>query len=277
MYTIKLNSRKLVDGMFKDYFGMDEVQTTMLIRLIDRKNKMEHAEFVAKLDAICSPSQRENKVVDELVATLGITSIEQLPEKLREHESVKSLVSLLHLLTDSGITNAVFDITLMRGFDYYTDIVFELFDTHPENSRSIMGGGRYDGLIALFGVEPVPTVGWALGDVMLQKFLEVHDLLPQLHPETDLYVCIAGGVYDDTQRILASLRSMGLNVAVDMSDRKLGQQHKTADKKGIHYLLVIGEQELKEEQFTLKNLVTGQEEKHGLERIVSIIKDYRQS
>jgi histidyl-tRNA synthetase len=66
--------------------------------------------------------------------------------------------------------------TLVRGFDYYTGMVFEVFDTNPENKRSLFGGGRYDNLLEMFGVEPVPTVGFGMGDVTIRDFLETHKL-----------------------------------------------------------------------------------------------------
>ncbi len=96
------------------------------------------------------------------------------------------------MLQASMVSNVKFDITLMRGFDYYTDIVFEVTDTNPENNRSMFGGGRYDGLVGLFGVEPVPTVGFGMGDVTLQNFLESHQLLPELRSQTDVYVVLVG-------------------------------------------------------------------------------------
>lgn len=275
MYTIKLNSRKLMDYMLHDYLGFDGTQAHDISKLIDRMHKIERAEFVLQADAICSPSQREAGLTERLQKLLEVKATSELPDDLREHQSVKQLDDLLQLLTEAGVTNVVFDITVMRGFDYYTDIVFEVFDTHPDNNRSMMGGGRYDGLVGLFGVEPVPTVGFGLGDVTLQNFLELHELMPELHTETDIYVVLAGGVYDAAQRVIAELRSHGLNVAVDSSERKVGQQLKMADKKGVHYVVIVGEDELKDEQFTLKNLQTGEEERHSISRIVSIIKDYR--
>jgi len=163
----------------------------------------------------------------------------------------------------------------MRGFDYYTDIVFEVFDKHPENNRSMFGGGRYDGLVGLFGVDPVPTVGFGMGDVTLQNFLEGHDLLPKLRPEADVYVVLIGDVYEQAQKVIAELRDMGANVAVDYTDRKPDKQIKAAVKKGIHYAMFIGAKEIKDEQYEIRNLITGVEERHSTSRIVSIIKDYR--
>lgn len=74
--------------------------------------------------------------------------------------------------------NLVTDPSLARGQAYYTGMVFEIFDTNPENSRALAGGGRYDNLLELFGVEPVPAVGFAMGDIALRDFLETHKLLP---------------------------------------------------------------------------------------------------
>ena len=160
----------------------------------------------------------------------------------------------------------------MRGFDYYTDMVFEVFDNDPENNRSMFGGDRYDGLVASFGVDPVPTVGFAMGDVTLENFLRSNDLAPKLESETELYVALVGDVFEGAQKIVAKLREEGVCVAVDMTRRKLGKQIEVAVKKGIQYLLVIGEEELKSEQFKLKNLGSGDEKECSLERVVSTVK-----
>jgi histidyl-tRNA synthetase len=275
MFETKINSRKFVNYLLGEYFGLDEVEQTSIIRLIDRKQKMEQANFVAQLDALCSPSEREAGLVERILEILNVREIGELPDDLQNTETLQPVKQVLDQLEVAGIPNAVFDVTLMRGFDYYTDIVFEVFDTDPENNRSMCGGGRYDGLVAAFGVEPVPTVGYAMGDAVLAEFLKGHGLVPELKPETDLYIVLAGDVLAKAQKKISDLRGMGVNVAVDLSGRKLGDQIKAADKRGLTYVLVIGENELNEEQFTLKNLKTGEEEKHGLERIVSIVKDRR--
>jgi len=274
-YVIKLNSRKLTDSFLSDYLKLSEVQAHTMIKLIDRKHKIAHSEFVAQAEAIMTPSQREAGLADKLQDALTVKDINELPEGLYGHSSVLEVKRLLNLLHASGIKNLEFDFTLMRGFDYYTDIVFEIFDTNPDNNRSMFGGGRYDALVGLFGVEPVPTVGFGMGDVTLANFLEENNLIPKLMPETDAYVVLIGDVYDAAQKTLTSFREMGLNIAVDSTGRKMASQIKTAVKKDIHYAIFIGEKELADEQFNIKNLQTGNEETHGLQRIVSIIKDYR--
>ena len=275
MYSIRVNSRKLMDFIMRDYLKLDNVQSNTVSKLIDRMHKMPLAEFEAEVDAIFGPTQRDEGASNKLIGLLKIKQLSHLPEVIREHESAKELKQLIDLLEDARITNVVFDITIMRGFDYYTGIVFEVFDENPDNNRSMMGGGRYDGLVGLFGVEPVPTAGWAMGDVTLQNFLEGHDLMPHLRPETDVYVVLIGDVYGKAQRVIEDLREMGVNIAVDLTGRKPDKQIKTAVKKGMHYAIFIGEKELEEEQYVIRNLISGAEERHSASRIVSIVTDYR--
>jgi histidyl-tRNA synthetase len=276
MYTIRVSSRKLVDGLLKDHLKLNATQAHTLMQLIDRMHKMEYAKFAALVDAVFHPSQREKGGPEVLLEFLHVQSLNDLPDHLQKHPAAADLHKLFGMLEASGISNAVFDPTLMRGFDYYTDIVFEVFDNHPQNNRSMFGGGRYDGLVELFGVEGVPAAGFALGDVTLHNFLEIHGLLPKLRPETDLYVILIGDIYQAVQPVLAQLRDLGLKIAVDSTGRKPDKQIKTAVKKGITYTLFIGEKELADGRYVLKNLSSGKDERHGVERLVSIVKDYRQ-
>lgn len=276
MYTVRINSRKLMDFIMKEYLQLNGVQIHTISKLIDRMHKMDPADFSAEVEAVFTPSQREEGFSNKLIGLLKIKQLHHLPEVIREHSSAQELKKLIHMLDDARVPNVVFDITVMRGFDYYTGIVFEVFDTHDDNNRSMLGGGRYDGLVGLFGVEPIPTAGFGLGDVTLQNFLEGHDLMPKLRPETDVYVVLIGDVYDKAQRVIQDLRTMGANVAVDLTGKKPDKQIKTAAKKGIHYAMFIGEKELQDEQYEVRNLLTGVAERHSAARIVSIVTDYRQ-
>lgn len=159
-----------------------------------------------------------------------------------------------------GITNTKIDKTLARGQAYYTGVVFEFFDTNPENNRSILGGGRYDNLTELFSSEGVPAVGFGAGDVTIKDFLETHKLLPQYYPTTQ--VSILPMMTDKPNEVLMvamTFRMNGLNVSVDWSDKKIGDKIKNADKLKIPFVVVVGEDELKSKKFKLKNLRTGEE------------------
>lgn len=269
MYTIKLNDRKFVNYVLNDYLKLNEAAAHSVSKLIDRMNKMERSDFITKLDEILTPEQKKAGATEKLLAVLEAKSINELSEDLRSQEVLSDLNNVLNSLKASGIKNAIFDPTVMRGFDYYTGIVFEVFDNHPDNNRSMLGGGRYDGLVGLFGVAPVPTVGFGWGDVTLQNFLELHNLLPDLTSETDLYAVLVGDVQAEAQKVVSELRDAGINVAVDFSGRKIGDQIKMADKKSVGKVIIIGEDEIKAAKFTIKNLKSGKEDKLTVKQIIT--------
>jgi histidyl-tRNA synthetase len=271
-YVIKINSRVLINTMLEFVCELDDEKSTQMIRLIDRKNKLPLSAFRLEVDKIT----RSMKKSDMILHLLNIKTVDELPAELQTSPSVVELKNLLANCKAAGIRNVEFDITLMRGFDYYTDIVFEAFDTNPENNRSILGGGRYDGLVSQFGVEPIPTVGFAIGDVVFMDFLSTHKLVKEIKPKTEVILIIRD--VDSTaeaQRIATELREMNVNVAVDYSAKKVDKQFKTALKTGIKYALFVGKEELENQQYVLKDLISGKEEKHSLERCVSLIKDSR--
>jgi histidyl-tRNA synthetase len=277
MYQININSRSLMDSIMRDYLGLDETQSYTLAKLIDRMHKMPRAEFVADADAMLTPTQKGNGTSEKLLEILEVKKLSDLPEAVGQTSAAQELTSLFDLLDESGISNAVFDISIMRGFDYYTGIVFEVADTDAENNRSMMGGGRYNGLVGLFGVKPVPTIGFGWGDVTMVNFLQSHDLVPKLPSETEVYAILIGDVYQPAQKLLANLRAEGLTIAVDASKRKPAAKLKNALKKNIRYALFIGEDEIKEGRFNLKDLSSETEQTLSPERIISAVLDERSS
>jgi len=271
MYEIKVNSRALINWMLLEHLRLDYAQAAALTRLIDRMHKMPEKEFAGHVDALLGPAQKDAGVLKQLMSLLKVKKISELPLVTQQHPAVAELQRLMKMLDESGVKNAVFDITLMRGFDYYTNIVFEVFDADPENNRSMFGGGRYDGLVSLFGVEPVATVGFGMGDVTLQNFLQSHHLLPAIHPETDAVAILIGDVYTKAQKSLKAMRAEGARIAVDATERKIDAKIKAAAKADVPFVIFIGEEELENQRFKMKNLNTGQEHEHSLERIVSIL------
>lgn len=269
MYEIRINNRELMNYLFTDYLGLDESQSKAVSKLIDRIHKMERTAFIEKVDAALSAEQRSTGITEKLLALLDAKKLTDLPQQAQDHQSAKDLASMLGQLQVTGVASAQFDITIMRGLDYYTGIVFEVFDTDPENNRAMLGGGRYDGLVALFGVAPVPTVGFGWGDVTLQNFLESHRLMPKLAPSTDVYVVLVGDVAAAVQATVTQLRAAGLKVAVDLSGKKIGDQFKNADKQGIATVLIVGESELQSGIFKLKNLKTGDEVQGSTDELIA--------
>lgn len=274
MYTIKINSRHLVNFLMADYLGLDVVQAQLMIKLFDRKDKITPAEFRDQAADIFDADKVQDGL-RKIAALFAAKTMGDLPKSILESSAIDQVQTLFTLLREHGVKSASFDIGLMRGLDYYTDIVFEVFDTNPANPRSLFGGGRYDGLVGLFGVEPIPTVGFAPGDVTLADFLETHHLLPKIGIKTEVYMIVLGDALRGAQRLAKRLRAERVNIEVDITGRKLDKQIKTAVKKGIPFLLFVGQKELDEEMFTLKDLAKEKEQKLEFSRLVSTVKDYR--
>ncbi len=269
-YEIKISSRVLINQLLSN-FNLDADKILQVIRLIDKIDKMAPIDFAVKLDFITLDKDVSLKIIN----LLKIKSLEELPQELAETESYKNLKSVLDESIALGIRNIVFDITLMRGFDYYTDIVFEVTDTDPENNRSMFGGGRYDGLVGQFGAEPIPTVGFGMGDVTFANFLESNKLIPKLKSTVDATVLIVDGAIGEAQKVSRELREMGVNTSVDFSGKKLDKQMKNADKSGVGFVVFVGNVDMKDGIYTIKDLKNGGEQQHSLARIASIVKDSR--
>ena len=272
LYVIKVNSRKLVNALFTELCGLPSAKSAELVRLVDRKNKMELSAFKTAVQDIT----KDTKKTDIIIKTLDIKSLNDVPKSLKDMPSVHTLEKVLTTCKQQGMHNVEFDVSLMRGFDYYTDLVFEVFDTSPENNRAMFGGGRYDGLVAEFGVESIPTVGFGLGDVTFMNFLETHKLLKPYQPQTDIAVIVRSPEATDNARNIAqSLREYGLSVSVDYTDRKFDKQFKAVQKSGIAFALFVDESQNTSDTFVLKDMKTNKELVHSLERIAAIVLDNR--
>jgi len=235
-FEIRIGSREFLDGITKN-LGLSESEAKKLRGVLDRRGKVAKEQF--------------EKDLQEIGVALEITSPNNPPEDVKE---------MLALLQSMGITNAVFEPSIVRGFDYYTGIVFEVFDTHPENNRALFGGGRYDNLLSLFDDESIAAVGMAMGDVTIRDFLTVRNMLPDYLPSTKVYLALAGTEFLPAAIELAeTLRKEGVATAVDFGEKKLGDQIKTADKQRIPYVIVIGSDEASSGTYKIKDLVTGEE------------------
>ncbi len=265
-FEIRINSRKLLNHLLDEYLKLNSGQAHKASKLIDRMGKMKKEEFLKRAEEILGDKTKM------LMEVLYVKSLDELGEKIPHSEGAKELDNLLRELESSGVRNVVYDPTLVRGFDYYTGIVFELYDTSPVNNRALFGGGRYDDLVGIFGVEKVPGVGFGWGDVTTRDFLETHGLLPEYHPLVKLYVCHLENYLEAANQLAADLRKQGVNVAVDLTDRKVSAQVKTADKEKIPFVLVVGEEEVKSGKYKVKNLAKSTETEASREGIAAILK-----
>jgi histidyl-tRNA synthetase len=175
-------------------------------------------------------------------------------------DNPEDLENVIEALRGSKIENIRVDETLARGQAYYTGVVFEFFDTNPENNRSILGGGRYDNLTSLFGDADLPAVGFGAGDVTIRDFLETHNLLPEYRSTTRLIVALTDlKLTREAVELVKYLRMEKVNAAIDWTGRKVGDQIKNADKNKVPFVLVFGEDEVKSNTYKIKNLKTGEE------------------
>lgn len=270
MYQIKINSRKLINLIMSSYLELDDLQAKQMVRLFDKKDKLAPADFVQQASNIFKNEQLKDGLV-KLQVLLQAKTLADLPEQLKDSQAVKEVQVLFSLLAEHQISSVKFDITLMRGFDYYTDIVFEVFDLAPENNRAMFGGGRYDGLVGAYGVEPVATVGFGMGDAPIENFLQTHKLDPRLESATKLYIVTVGDTLKEAQGVARELRAKSVNVAVDLTDRKPEKQIKSALKLGVAYLLIIGEEEVSQLKYILRNVETQKEDVLDVSSIAKVL------
>lgn len=235
MFTIRVNDRAWLASEFEKE-GFDAETSAALFALLDRKEKIEN--------------------FDEEAARIAGRPFMLPTEPSPESDAAKVLAGLREL----GIENAVFSPSTVRGLTYYTGVVFEFFDTAEENRRALLGGGRYDNLTALFGGEPIPGIGFGMGDVTMRDFLQTHNLLTaDLTAPTVMILPTSPDLNLKGEKIAGVIRAHGVSVAVDLSDRKIGKKMSAAHDAFVTYVLVLGEDEVARGEYSVKNLTTGEE------------------
>jgi histidyl-tRNA synthetase len=257
-FSIRINSRRLLTLACKAS-GLPEGDAARAYwQLIDRKGKMKPEDFAAA---------RKEFSADPLAVIEAGTDAEVEAEKQR----IAAFIETLHA---RGIDNAVFDLDIVRGFDYYTGMVFEVVDTDPVNARSLFGGGRYDGLVTLFGGDPIPAVGFATSDVSLANFLEAHGYDVPAHAGADIYVATPTPEDTDAARIFAyELRTGGARVFLNLAANKsLGDQVKDALRREIPYFIAFGKDEAASGIVKLKTLASSTEESLSQSDVASRIR-----
>ena len=166
-FEIRVSDRRILNSIF-DSVGIDAEIRAPLTRLLDRRER--NVDFKKHLSSLIKDEEKSEEFLASLERTTSTAYLEELRAQLG------------HM----GVNNMVVDTKITRGFDYYTGMVFEVFDTDESNRRSLFGGGRYDNLLSLFGGEAIPAVGFGMGDVTARDFLESHNLLPAYAPATEL-------------------------------------------------------------------------------------------
>lgn len=261
-FEIRINFAGVLARYIKTKFELSDENVNALIKVIDRYDKISDEDF----------KKRAEEILKDKTSELFDILKKRNTNDFNSYEKIKYLEELKDKLSEFGI-NVTIDPFLTRGFDYYSGMVFEVYDTNPENNRSIFGGGRYDNLLEIFDAEKIPAVGFGMGDVSVKNFLEVRGLIPEYVSTTNLMLCtLAQENIPYAQNLAQKLRADGVNVAVDLSNKKVGDQIKIADKQNISYVICIGEEEEKSNKFKVKELKTGEEKEVSEDGIVKVIK-----
>jgi len=254
MFRIKINNRKFFADVLTDILKVRNEEVKTISKIIDKKAKIEPEKYNEWL-VDTGLTQNTINLLDKIFS-LDLSGIIQMLDK--ESEGANELAELFNLIKQTGLDNVCeFDFSIVRGFDYYTGTVFEVYDTSPENTRSLFGGGRYDNLVSLFRDRNISGIGFGLGDVTFEYFLKGNNLVPdEIYTTPQVLITRFEGVSVSEYFSLAKdLRTEQIRASLYFSDQdKLGKQIKYAERKGFSVIIILGEDEIKENKVTMKHL-----------------------
>lgn len=267
-FSVKINNRKLTNFVLKEDVKLNEEQIYFVSKAIDKKEKLQPGDFEKMLSEKGLSKDQIDKIVEYLeTRTLANTRYDNV-------KGAQEIMQLFNKLEKYKVSEyCEFVPSIMRGFDYYTSTVFEVFDRSPENTRSMFGGGRYDDLLTIFGKESFPAVGFGMGDVTLKEFLTIHNLLPNLESKTKVMITIFNEeLAEDSITLAQTLRSEGINCELYPTPSKLDKQLKAADRKGIPFVLIYGPEEKSKEVYQVKRMQTRESQTVNFNQLVEMLK-----
>jgi histidyl-tRNA synthetase len=253
--SIKVNNRRLMDHFFKEVLKLTPEIALSTTKALDARAKIGEEAYAKWLtDQGVTAEQRER------MERFFQSSFDQVASEY-PCRGVEELASLFKLMRESGAgEQVVFDATVLRGMDYYTGTVFEIYDTSPENRRALFGGGRYDDLLGLFGKTLLSGVGFGMGDVGIRNFLEVHGLLAPLPAYIDAFVSLPRlELRAQAEQVARDLRARGFRAMTPLAADGFGAQLKLASKHGARFAILFGDTELAEGKVIVKDLVQGEQ------------------
>lgn len=273
-FEILINDRAIVDSVFKLLMKATNEQTYRLYKIVDKAKKVDQAAIAKMVGEVGLSSEAQNifysylqlKSFDDVLTFLNLNNQNEIADKFFDFVNAAKQAQIIDYLT--------YDPTIVRGLDYYTGIVFEVFDKHPDNRRALCGGGAYANLLRIFNEEPLSGVGFGLGDVTLQDFLETHKLLPNFDlAEND----IALTFIDDSALIKifelgTKLREENIKVVSSLETLNFKKVFPFAEKRGAKFVGIIGSNELSQNQIQIKNMNTKEQHLISLDDISSIVK-----
>lgn len=258
MYGILLNDRRVVDTIFNSLLQLDNKSSYKLYKVIDKAKKVKPDALEKMISEIIEDENKKN-LFKEYLALNSFNKLLEFLSKNKIENEAKGFSEFIDKVKALPVFESlIYDPTIVRGLDYYTGIVFEVFDKHPDNRRAIAGGGAYANLLQIFNEQPLAGVGFGMGDVTLRDFLETHKLMPDLEfASNDLIITYFDDECEEAAFKLASnLRQLELKVELHLGAIKFKKAFKIAEGKGHGFIAMIGSNELQEGVVQLKNLST---------------------
>ena len=255
-FTVKVGDRRVVEEFIRRRLGIKEQERLVdLMRALDKVEK----KTVQELRDEYSEKGFETGQLDSLLdfgSTRGAPDDVLAKVEGLELESGKELRALAAMLDSRGITNFEYNLSVVRGIDYYTGIVFEAADNKNPKLGSLFGGGRYDSLPGLMGRPDLSATGAAGGVERIAMSLADRGSSPKLLA----YVASAKGAPGYALRIQSEVRGSGIPCEASLLPKPLSKQMEDASRTGAEWVLIVGEKEEKAGAVTLRDMNTGKED-----------------
>ncbi len=264
----RVSDRRLLSAVLTA-FGVTEERLASAYAIID---KIERADSDRSLERLRTEAGLSEESASSALQLFTDGTLDGVASLMGEREGVGAELERLEdyfgQLTAMGLGPYVeFDLRIVRGLAYYTGIVFELFDRKGE-LRAICGGGRYDRLLELVGGDPLPAVGFGMGDVVLGELIRDRALMPETGPEVDYYIVIIGEEHRGLALAIAHAnRDRGRSVLYSLRDQSVRKQFTAAGNAGAKDVIVLGPDEVARGQAVVRNMASGQEREVPLEEL----------
>lgn len=257
-FILRLNSRRLLDNLLP-IFGIQIKESSAIFRVLDKHGKLSQEEFIKRLVELGAGAEAASSLENFMAGKEKDLFLQALQENEDLKTAKQEIDFVLQQLQSLGYAQVQFDPTLIRGFDYYDGLVFEVFDNHPDNRRALFGGGRYNGLAELFGTESFPAVGVAPGDEPMRLFLESWNLLPEMTEDRYYFPLLSVDLLSDSQRLAKALRTEGKEILFAFEPQRLGKALEFANKQGIKKVIIFANDEKAANEYKIKDMASGEE------------------
>ena len=277
--TIKMNNRKVLSGIAEVIGAEDKlIDFTVALDKLDKigeegvtkemREKGITEEAINKLQPLFSVSGSASEKLTKLRELLASSSI-----GMQGVDELGFIIEQLQTLQLKTATLEI-DVTLARGLNYYTGAIFEVAAPSEVKMGSIGGGGRYDDLTGIFGLKDMSGVGISFGLDRIYLVLEELDLFPETVSATTQVLFINFGTKEALYALqaIAKLRAEGISAELYPDEAKMGKQMGYADKRNIPYVVLAGESEMNEQQFTLKNMKLGDQVRVNASELMAKLK-----